>query len=356
MTLSSSMRTGSKGLVGLGVCVAALLVALILAGAAQAAEPTGVEIHEPISTEQAPTAPPAEPVVEEPATPPASEPVTEEPATPPATEPVTEEPATPPATEPVTEAPVTSPASEPVTEAPVTPPASEPVVEETVTPPAVVAEETELGAEETSTHAGSPVLADQHASAAPAEGEGEVEDEDPPETPGAPIASPTTMASQGALPLPSSAAAPARRSLDEPAGALNGQLADNLSCALSGLGGFQAGGCGPALFGTQILLSPSPDGLDDETVGSRATATDASADGDHDGSTADYRPAQQAPGPGPGGASGGSAVGGSGVACSSCQTLAGLLRLGGPRAMRRLRLSCEPWLTACFVLIPERPG
>ena len=25
-------------------------------------------------------------------------------------------------------------------------------------------------------------------------------------------------------------------------------------------------------------------------------------------------------------------------------------------ALRRLRLSCQPWRTACFVLIPERPG
>jgi len=37
-------------------------------------------------------------------------------------------------------------------------------------------------------------------------------------------------------------------------------------------------------------------------------------------------------------------------------TLIGLLLLAAPRAMRRLRLSCEPWLTAFFVLIPERPG
>jgi hypothetical protein len=47
---------------------------------------------------------------------------------------------------------------------------------------------------------------------------------------------------------------------------------------------------------------------------------------------------------------------GSGTALSIFLTLAGLLLMAAPRAMRRLRLSCQPWLTACFVLIPERPG
>jgi hypothetical protein len=31
------------------------------------------------------------------------------------------------------------------------------------------------------------------------------------------------------------------------------------------------------------------------------------------------------------------------------------LLLGAPRVLRRLRLSCEPWLAGCFVLVPERP-
>ncbi|HEY5046155.1 MAG TPA: hypothetical protein VII53_09900, partial [Solirubrobacteraceae bacterium] len=62
------------------------------------------------------------------------------------------------------------------------------------------------------------------------------------------------------------------------------------------------------------------------------------------------------PGQAPGGAFGGSATGGSGVALSSFSSLAGLLLHAAPRAMRRLRLSCRPWLTAFFVLIPERPG
>ena len=52
---------------------------------------------------------------------------------------------------------------------------------------------------------------------------------------------------------------------------------------------------------------------------------------------------------------GGSAPGASGLALSAYLTPGDLL-LGGPRAMRRLRLSCEQWRAACFVLIPERPG
>jgi hypothetical protein len=62
------------------------------------------------------------------------------------------------------------------------------------------------------------------------------------------------------------------------------------------------------------------------------------------------------PGPAPGGAFGGAAGGGSGIALSGFPTYAGHLLLGAPLAMRRLRLSFQPWLTAFFVLIPERPG
>ncbi|MCW3034427.1 MAG: hypothetical protein JWM60_2772, partial [Solirubrobacterales bacterium] len=70
------------------------------------------------------------------------------------------------------------------------------------------------------------------------------------------------------------------------------------------------------------------------------------------------RPDTPSPGPAPGGAAGGVAAGGSGgaVGLSGFLTLAGLLLLAAPRALRRLRLSCRPYLTAFFVLIPERPG
>jgi hypothetical protein len=64
------------------------------------------------------------------------------------------------------------------------------------------------------------------------------------------------------------------------------------------------------------------------------------------------------PGPQPGGSSGGASAGGGGggLATSGFFSLAGLLLLAAPRAMRRLRLLCQPWRTACFALIPERPG
>jgi hypothetical protein len=69
-------------------------------------------------------------------------------------------------------------------------------------------------------------------------------------------------------------------------------------------------------------------------------------------------PGNPTPGPQPGGGSGGASAvgGGGGLAMSGFLTLAGLLLLAAPRAMRRLRLLCRPWRTACFALIPERPG
>ncbi len=338
MTRSSATRHSPRGLLWLGAAVAALLVMLTLAGSAHAAEPVGPETQESVSSEpvaeQAPASPLAEETTKPPDTEPAPEAAPEQPPAPPATE---EAPA-PPATEPVS------------VEEPAAPPATEPVAEE---PPPARA--TEPVAEETSTHATSPVIVDPHSAGAPVEGEGEGETENTPESPGAPVASPTAAA-PGELNLASSAATSIRTSLGVPTGKPDEPQGENPSCALSGLGAFATGSCSTALFGVQIFLPPSAGGLAASTVVSQATTASRTVDGDHGGSTAENRPAGQAPGPAPGGASGGSAVGGSGVACSSCLTLAGLLRLSDPRAMRRLRLSCEPWLTACFVLIPERPG
>jgi hypothetical protein len=62
-----------------------------------------------------------------------------------------------------------------------------------------------------------------------------------------------------------------------------------------------------------------------------------------------------APSPRPGVASG-SAGGSPGLGLPFVLGLAGLLLLAPTRAMRGLRLSREPWLTATFALIPERPG
>ncbi len=65
-----------------------------------------------------------------------------------------------------------------------------------------------------------------------------------------------------------------------------------------------------------------------------------------------------APEPEPGGAGGGVAAGaaGGGVGMSGFLTFAALLLLAAPHALRRLRLSSRAFLTAFFVLIPERPG
>jgi hypothetical protein len=82
----------------------------------------------------------------------------------------------------------------------------------------------------------------------------------------------------------------------------------------------------------------------------------ARAGGGSDGSPGGSAPIAPQPGPGPGGAFGGAAGGGSGIALSGFPTFAGHLLMGAPLAMRRLRLSFRPWLTAFFVLIPERPG
>jgi hypothetical protein len=115
--------------------------------------------------------------------------------------------------------------------------------------------------------------------------------------------------------------------------------------------------CATGWLRANSLLSPAPISLLSATVAWSATGTAApSADDENNESAIGSRPSTPAPGPAPGGASGAAAVGGSGVGLSAFITLTGLLLLAAPRALRRLRLSCEPWLTAFFVLIPERPG
>ncbi|HEY4428912.1 MAG TPA: hypothetical protein VGN08_11975 [Solirubrobacteraceae bacterium] len=130
-----------------------------------------------------------------------------------------------------------------------------------------------------------------------------------------------------------------------------------LSCELSALEGRMPPTCGPGLVASERLLSSSPvgyaSGSDSLEPGA---ATGAPVDGGHGGSAVLRLPASPGPGPAPSGVSGGSAAGTSGLALSGFLTLAGLLLMAAPRALRRLRLSCQPWRTACFVLIPERPG
>lgn len=130
-----------------------------------------------------------------------------------------------------------------------------------------------------------------------------------------------------------------------------------LGCDLAALGARTSDNCtvgwlgGKRVLASVLVASPAVSVL-------AAAAVGFSGERGHGDSAMGNAPISPAPGPAPGGASGASVGGGApgGVALSIFLTLAGLLLLGGPRAMRRLRLSCEPWLTACFVLIPERPG
>ena len=126
------------------------------------------------------------------------------------------------------------------------------------------------------------------------------------------------------------------------------QRAGDFACELSGMWGH----CTAGWLDAQSSLSASSVVL----AGRPTTRIAAPAGGDSEGFTGGSRSVTPPPGPAPTGAFGGSAAGGSGVALSGFFTLAGLLLLAAPRALRRLRLACQPWRTAFFVLIPERPG
>jgi hypothetical protein len=108
-------------------------------------------------------------------------------------------------------------------------------------------------------------------------------------------------------------------------------------------------------LGVRASGSPSPAEASIGTPSSSAEKAVAAAGRGRDRAAGEVAPSGPAPSPEPGGASGGSATGSSSLAPSGFLTLAGLLHIGPPRAMRRLRLVSEPWLTTCFVLIPERP-
>jgi outer membrane biosynthesis protein TonB len=131
-------------------------------------------------------------------------------------------------------------------------------------------------------------------------------------------------------------------------------------CELSALGGPEAGGCTGGWLDAEVTLAQAPAALVALVAEGAVIAPTVAGSSDDDGSggvAGGGRPLTPTPGPAPGGASGGVAAGGSGgVGLSGFLTLAGLLLLAAPRALRRLRLSCRPWLTAFFVLIPERPG
>jgi hypothetical protein len=147
-----------------------------------------------------------------------------------------------------------------------------------------------------------------------------------------------------------SAAAAARGRSAEPG--------ERLSCELSALGGPLIGNCAAgwlATPGTEARASSSS-ALGGPSLA--AAGSGGSPGGNAESPAVNNRPlAPASGGSAPGGAAGGVAAGGAGgLGLSAFLTIAGLLLLAAPHAMRRLRLSCLPWRTAFFVLIPERPG
>jgi hypothetical protein len=131
------------------------------------------------------------------------------------------------------------------------------------------------------------------------------------------------------------------------------QRAADLNCELSGLSSPDTDNCTAGWLAGQSLSSTSPAYL---TTAAVAATAGTRADGAGAGSEGGSRSVTPPPGPAPSGAFGSAAAGSCGTAPTGFFTVGGHLRLVTPRAMRRLRLSCQPWRTAFFVLIPERPG
>ena len=132
------------------------------------------------------------------------------------------------------------------------------------------------------------------------------------------------------------------------------QRAADFNRELGGLGSTLGGGY--TVIGADargLLPAPFVDGLAAVTAGRAGARADDAAAGSTGGDPPIVPPAV----PTPNGSFSGAAPGGSGVApLAGVPAFAGQLLRGAPLAMRRLRLSFQPWLTAFFVLIPERPG
>jgi hypothetical protein len=303
----------------------ALLGVLVLAGTAHAARP----VAEP-PTEAPPAASGAEPPTEVPTVGSGPEKPTEAPTVGSGPEKPTEVPPAAPGAEKPTEVPPAAPGAERPPEAP------------TVGSVMVKAPEGKL----------SPLASTPHDAATPPDTAGKAA----PEVPSALNASPTRASTVGGPAKPSATSVAGRSSAGAPVGVTAARRAGNLSCELSALGGRMTDNCSAGWSGTQRLLSASRTGSAAAAASFAAATRGAPTGADHDRSAVGRPPVSPTPGPAPGGASGASAIGGSALGLSGFLTLLGLLLLGAPRAMRRLRLSCEPWLTACFVLIPERPG
>jgi hypothetical protein len=131
------------------------------------------------------------------------------------------------------------------------------------------------------------------------------------------------------------------------------QRAESFNRVLGGLGSSLTGRTdgldGPSLLSASVALVADLSGRATSSVGAPAGARSGSSPAGSDPIGPPVRPT-------PSGSFGGAAGGGAGGALSGFPTFAGHLLHGAPLAMRRLRLSFQPWLTAFFVLIPERPG
>jgi outer membrane biosynthesis protein TonB len=325
ITQNFSTRIVAKGLLCVTVATLVLLGTPILGGSASAAAPVAEQTPE-VTPSAEPVAEPAPEVT--PSAEPAAEPA---PETTPSAEPVAEPaPETTPSAEPVAEpAPETTPPAEPIEvqaeEVAPTVPTTEPVAQGLPSSPAAPQDSappddsSDPAAAEASNDPIGPLTMDPVAA-----------------DPGEP---PATLATG-----PTSTNAPLRLTAARRAGAL--------SWKFSGLAGPVTDNCSAGWLGAQSLLSAS---TVDFATGETARRS-VRASGGSDGSEGGGRSVSPPPGSAPSGAFGGSAAGGSGIAFSDFSTLAGVLHLAAPRAMRRLRLSCQPWTTAFFVLIPERPG
>jgi hypothetical protein len=151
------------------------------------------------------------------------------------------------------------------------------------------------------------------------------------------------------LPPPGSAGSGSNKAAVAPSAEGN----DDSSCPLASLERRMPGICSSWL-GTQRVLSTSSLAAV-IAADSSPTQTGTSDGGSHSPSIESAPPASSTPGPPPAGAAGGAAAGGSGMALGFL-SLAGLLLLAAPLAMRRLRLSFRLWRASCVALIPERPG
>lgn len=380
-TQNHSTRTLAKGLLCAGMLAGTLLLTLLAGANASAAEhATGLIASTSSTSGPESTAPPPESTAPPPAT---TEPSSSEAPSPAA--PVVE--ATPPAVQEVVQPPVVTVIEE------VLPPPVVTVVEEVLPPPpAPVVQAPEAATPSEAKPPVTPVMELVPEATPKPTSEADAEDTQP-SVPGGEAALSTAAPSSGQVASgltsppagpPPNAAVPdtapveessvvlgrlalgaAGRSSGPPGGAGAVAIADRvpvaglsaaqraaeLSCQLSGMAGAANDNCRAGWLGGQLSLSAQAAGFRAPTGSSSGPPDEGYGD-----SAGGSHPVMPAPAPAPSGAVGGSAAGGAGVSPAGFFTLAGLLLHAAPRALRRLRLSCEPWRTAFFVLIPERPG